>query len=236
MITNVVAIIPAAGLGKRFGKGSNKAFANLRDKPIILWTLEVLESIDSIAEIVPVFKKEEMEAGRELIEGAGISKVKRIAAGGNERQDSVYSGLNLAGDKSDTILIHDGVRPLIERTVVENAIKQLKGFDGVIVGVPVKDTVKEIHAQHDEVLVKKTLRRDVLWAVQTPQVFKYSSLIKAYKKAMTEGFYSTDDSAIVEKYGGKVKAVMGSYTNIKITTPEDLYIAELFLKERDKGI
>lgn len=236
MITNVVAIIPAAGLGKRFGKGSNKAFATLRDKPLILWTLEVFESIDFIAEIVPVFKKEEMEAGRELIEGAGISKVKKIAAGGKERQDSVYSGLKLVGNKFDTILIHDGVRPLVERAVVEEAIKQLRDFDGVIVGVPVKDTVKEIISKYDEVLVKKTLKRDTLWAVQTPQVFKYSSLIRAYKKAMAEGFYSTDDSAIVEKYGGKVKAVMGSYTNIKITTPEDIYIAELFLKKRDKGI
>lgn len=230
MIDDVVAIIPAAGLGKRFGKESNKAFANLRDKPIILWTLEVFESIDLISEIVPVFKEEEMEAGRQLIEGAGLSKVKRIAAGGKERQDSVYSGLNLIGKQADTILIHDGVRPLIERAVIEKAIKQLKGFDGVIVGVPVKDTIKEIRSQHDEVLVKKTLKRDTLWAAQTPQVFKYSSLIRAYKKAMAEGFYSTDDSAIVERYGGKVNAVMGSYTNIKITTPEDLYIADLFFK------
>lgn len=227
----VAAIVPAAGSGKRFGHGGNKPFQMLRGKPLIIWALEALQSVDGIKELIPVFKKDEMEQGLDLIEVYRITKVSRIASGGKERQDSVYAGLELVdGDKTDAVLIHDSVRPLIEKSIVEETIKQLNGFDGVIVGVPLKDTVKEAEAG----IVKKTLKRESLWAVQTPQVFRHASLIEAYKKAMAGKFYSTDDSAIVERYGGKVKVIMGSYTNIKITTPEDLDIAEMFLKEREK--
>lgn len=252
----VIAIIPAAGLGKRFGHGGNKPFQPVMDKPLIVWALEVFESIDDIVEVIPVFKKADMEQGCALIERFKLSKVKRIAPGGKERQDSVYNGLNLIGNKANAVLIHDGVRPLVERDLIKRAIQELlapqqhppttpllrggeggvkgseRGFDGVVVGVPLKDTIKEVRSREKEIIVKKTLNRNVLWAIQTPQVFKYAPLINAYKKAMDEGVYSTDDSAIVERYGGKVKVIMGSYTNIKITTPEDMDIAELFLRKK----
>lgn len=235
----VTAIVPAAGLGKRFGQDNNKTFQALLDKPIVIWALEALECVDDIEEIIPVFKKDDMEQGLALIERFGISKVKRVAPGGKERQDSVFNGLNLAGKKTDVVLIHDGVRPLIEKSVIEESIKQLKDCDGVIVGVPPKDTIKEargqvsgVRCQGKDIVVKKTLNRNILRAIQTPQVFKYSALMQAYKKAMAEKFYSTDDSAIVERYGGKVKVIMGSYTNIKVTTPEDLDMAEMFLRKR----
>lgn len=235
----VTAIVPAAGLGKRFGQDNNKTFQALLDKPIVIWALEALECVDDIEEIIPVFKKDDMEQGLALIERFRISKVKRVAPGGKERQDSVFNGLNLAGKKTDVVLIHDGVRPLIEKSVIEESIKQLKDCDGVIVGVPPKDTIKEargqvsgVRCQGKDIVVKKTLNRNILRAIQTPQVFKYSALMHAYKKAMAEKFYSTDDSAIVERYGGKVKVIMGSYTNIKVTTPEDLAIAEMLLKKR----
>jgi 2-C-methyl-D-erythritol 4-phosphate cytidylyltransferase len=211
----------------------------LGNKPLVAWIFEVLETINEIAEIIPVFKKDDMALGCDLLEKFKFSKVKRIAPGGKERQDSVYSGLTLIDKETDVVLIHDGVRPLIEKSIVEESIRQLRGFDGVVVGVPLKDTIKEVRSQvsgvrrkGEEIIVKKTLNRSVLWAIQTPQVFKYSVLMKAYRKAMDERFYSTDDSAIVEKYGGKVKAIMGSYSNIKITTPEDLDIAELLLRKR----
>lgn len=237
----VIAIVPAAGLGKRFGQDNNKTFQALLDKPIVIWALEALECVDDIEEIIPVFKKDDMAQGLALIERFRISKVKRVAPGGKERQDSVFNGLNLVGKKANVVLIHDGVRPLIEKSVIEESIKQLKDCDGVIVGVPPKDTIKEargqvsgIRCQGKDIVVKKTLNRNVLRAIQTPQVFKYSALMQAYKKAMAEKFYSTDDSAIVEKYGGKVKIIMGSYTNIKVTTPEDIAIAEMLLKKRGK--
>ena len=231
----VTAIVPAAGLGKRFGQDNNKTFQALLDKPIVIWVLEALECVDDIEEIIPVFKKDDMEQGLALIERFGISKVKRVAPGGKERQDSVFNGLNLAGKKTDVVLIHDGVRPLIEKSVIEESIKQLKDCDGVIVGVPPKDTIKEARGHGEDIVVKRTLNRNVLRAIQTPQVFKYSALMQAYKKAMAEKFYSTDDSAIVERYGGKVKVIMGSYTNIKVTTPEDLAIAEMLLRKRLGG-
>ncbi|MBI5205717.1 MAG: 2-C-methyl-D-erythritol 4-phosphate cytidylyltransferase [Nitrospirae bacterium] len=224
-----IAIVPAAGLGKRFGQDNNKTFQALLDKPIVIWALEALECVDDIEEIIPVFKKDDMEQGLALIERFRISKVKRVAPGGKERQDSVFNGLNLIGKKAAVVLIHDGVRPLIEKSVIEESIKQLKDSDGVIVGVPVKDTIKKVSS---EIFVQKTLDRKTLWVVQTPQVFKYGALMQAYKKAMAEKFYSTDDSAIVERYGGKVKVIMGSYTNIKVTTPEDLDMAEMFLRKR----
>jgi 2-C-methyl-D-erythritol 4-phosphate cytidylyltransferase len=236
----VVAIVPAAGLGKRFGPGTNKSFQTLGGKPIVVWSLEKLEAAVEVIEIIPVLKMEDMEEGLEVLEKYGISKVKRIAPGGKERQDSVYNGLKLIEDKNYIVLIHDGVRPLIEKELIEKTIKELqfattpvsrgseavpKGFDGVVLGVPLKDTIKEA----EDGIVKKTLKRDALWAVQTPQVFFYKNILAAYEKAMKEGVYFTDDAALVERYGGKIKVVMGSYRNIKITTPEDLAIAEFLL-------
>jgi 2-C-methyl-D-erythritol 4-phosphate cytidylyltransferase len=256
---HVIALVPAAGLGKRFGAGTNKPFQNLSGKPLIIWSLETLEAIDEVVEIIPVLKLDNIEYGVKIFEKAGLSKIKRIAPGGKERQDSVYNGLKLIEDKNCIVLIHDGVRPLIKRLLIEEAIKELltptaparrtaggplfstsgggargdseglKAYDGVILGVPLKDTIKEA----EDRIIKKTLRRESLWAIQTPQVFPYKSIFSAYNKAMEEGFYSTDDAAIVEKYGGKVKVVMGSYRNIKITTPEDLVIAEFLISKKD---
>jgi len=239
----VVAVVPAAGLGKRFGAGTNKPFQTLVGKPLIIWVLETLEAIDEVVEIIPVLKSEDMECGLKIFERAGLLKIKRIAQGGKERQDSVYNGLKLIEDKNCIVLIHDGVRPLAERDLIEKVIKELlispapplkeggkwgfKGYDGIVPGVPLKDTIKEA----TDGIIKKTLRRDALWAIQTPQIFPYKSIFSAYNKAMKEEFYSTDDAAIVEKYGGKIKVVMGSYRNIKITTPEDLDIAEFLLRK-----
>ncbi len=231
MKEDVIAIVPAAGLGRRFGPGSNKPFHQLLGKPLIVWSLEVLNRLKEIKEVIPVLKEEDMEKGVEIFERYELSKVKRIAPGGRERQDSVYSGLRLLKEKTDIVLIHDGARPLIEDSIVRSALRGIPGFDGVVVGVPVKDTIKEVQ---DEI-VKKTLRREMIWAVQTPQVFLYGSIMNAYRRAMEEKFYSTDDSALLERNGGKVKVLMGSYSNIKITTPEDISVAEVLLKERVKA-
>lgn len=240
----VVAIVPAAGLGKRFGPGKNKPFQILGGKPLIVWSLETLVSVNEIVDVIPVFKAEDMEYGQNIIEEYNLSKIKRIAPGGKERQDSVYNGLKLIEDTESIVLIHDGVRPLIDKDLIENVIKELlipstpplvkggmgglHGVDGVILGVPVKDTIKEA----EDGIIKSTLKRSSLWAIQTPQVFLYSSILQAYDRAMKEGFYSTDDAALVERNSGKIKVVMGSHKNIKITTPEDLAIAEVLLRNK----
>ncbi len=224
------AVIPAAGLGKRFGDGPSKQYVMLCGKPLLVWALETLEASPEIIEIIPVLKEGDMESGIRMLEEYGISKVRRIAPGGKERQDSVFHGLKIVDDKNGVVLVHDGVRPLIESSLVADAIAQLKDCDGVVVGVPVKDTIKEV----EDGEVRHTLRRDTLWSVQTPQVFHYEALYKAYERAAKDSFYSTDDSALIERYGGRIKMVMGSYKNIKITTTEDLRIAELFLEMREK--
>ncbi len=241
MSHKVIAIVPSSGLGRRFGSDANKPFQILGGKPLVVWALETLESVDAIEEIIPVLRKEDVERGIEVFRSYNISKTKRVAAGGKERQDSVYNGLKLIGDKNCIVLIHDGVRPFIEKDLIEKVIKELqippyppllkggkgglKSFDGVVLGVPVKDTIKEAESG----IIKSTIRRDSLWAIQTPQVFPYKKISAAYKKSIKEGFYSTDDAALMERYGGKIKVIMGSYSNIKITTPDDLIFAEYLI-------
>jgi 2-C-methyl-D-erythritol 4-phosphate cytidylyltransferase len=229
----IIAIVPAAGLGRRFGSGTNKPFQTLGGKPLIVWSLKALEAVEEICEIIPVLKSEDMEFVQRLLEEEGFSKIKRIAAGGKERQDSVYNGLQYIEDKNSIVLIHDGVRPLIRPHLVEELIKQMSDVirnkekcEGIIPGVPVKDTIKET----EDGFVRKTLKRGSLWAVQTPQAFPYKKILGVYDEAAREGYYATDDAALIERYGGTVKVIMGSYANIKITTPEDLYIAEALLK------
>ncbi len=222
----VIAIVPAAGLGKRFGKGTNKPLVSLCGKPLLLWALETLQDIPEIAEIIPVVKEQDIKLCKEIFEEYPVAKIRRMALGGRERQDSIFNGLKLIDDRASVVLVHDGVRPLIEPRVIKNALKQMHDCDGVVIGVPMKDTVKEVR----EGIVMKTPERDLLWAVQTPQIFHFQALYDAYEKAMADSFYTTDDSALVERNGGMIKMVRGSYTNIKVTTPEDLLIAEVFLK------
>ena len=236
---HVIAVVPAAGIGKRFGSGTNKPFHNLSGKPLLAWSLQVFESVTAVVEIIPVLKVEDMDMGIDIFEQYGFSKIKKIAPGGKERQDSVYSGLKLIEDEDCVVLIHDGVRPLVEKSLVEELIKHmsdsmsnLEDCDGIIPGVPLKDTIKESEGD----IVKKTLKRDSLWAIQTPQAFHYERIMKGYETAIKEGFYSTDDAALIERYKGRIKIIRGSYTNIKITTPEDLDIAEFFLTRKEKAL
>lgn len=231
METKVIALVPAAGLGKRLGHGTNKPFYTLLGKPLLIWTMEALQRIEEIKEIIPIIKESDIAMAMELFKRYHVSKVGRIAAGGKERQDSVYNGLKLLDGQSDMVLVHDGVRPLISGALVKDAVNGMSGVDGVIAAVPVKDTIKEAV----EGIVKNTLKRELLWAVQTPQVFRYGFLMMAYEKAIAEQFYATDDSALAERAGGRVKVIMGSYDNIKVTTPEDISIAE-FLLGRKQGL
>jgi len=238
-----VAIIPAAGTGRRFGVQRNKPFYSLKGKPLLIWPLEVLQVLDEIHEIVPVVKDEDLEITSNLIEQYRIRKVKKIVPGGPERQDSVYNAMKALEPDTHIVLIHDGVRPLLDPALVRKMLFELStpiltfkegGIEGIITGVPVKDTIKEVKSVYSKngaghMLVKKTLKREALWAVQTPQIFFYDKLKDVHEKAKKDKFYATDDSAMVENYGGVIKIFMGSYKNIKITTVEDLKLAEAFL-------
>lgn len=227
-----IAIVPAAGVGNRFGAGLNKPFFPLMGKPLILWALLALEGAEEIAEIIPVLKDSDMEQGAELLKRHGLRKVKRIARGGARRQDSVLSGLGLVGDHSAVVLVHDGARPLLGRSLIKETIEALDGYDGAVAAVPPTDTIKEADSKG---LVLRTLNRQALWAAQTPQVFPFRRLMDAHEAAAREGYYSTDDSALVQWRGGRIKIVMGSITNIKITSPEDIEIAETFMKRQGMG-
>jgi len=228
MKIRAVAIVPAAGIGRRFDGTIRKTFVSLNGIPLLIHTLKRLQDAAVITEIIPVLKEADIQAGSELFKRYKITKVKCIAPGGKERQDSVFNGLHFIKDNRAVVLIHDGARPFLEPKTVRSALRALSGCDGVVIGVLPKDTIKEIEGE----LIRKTLNRDTLIAAQTPQIFFYQPLLEAYEKAMKESFYATDDAALVEWNGGRIKVVKGEYTNIKITTPEDLVIAEAFLKMR----
>lgn len=234
----VFAIVPAAGIGKRFGPEKNKPFFSLAGKPIIVWSLEILQSLPEITEIIPVVKEEDLMATAELIEQYDLGKIRQVVPGGKERQDSVYNGLQVIQDDKSIVLIHDGGRPFADSGMLSNAIREVEGWDGVVAGVPVKDTIKEAAdagSSDGGAVVCQTLNRDVLYAIQTPQVFPFKVIMEAHEKARGEKFYGTDDASLVERCGGRIKIVAGSYRNIKITTPEDLYIAEALIRIQDSG-
>jgi 2-C-methyl-D-erythritol 4-phosphate cytidylyltransferase len=231
----VIAIVPAAGIGKRFGRDKNKLFSLLAGKPVLIWSLELLQSVPEITEIIPVVKEEDLMMSAELTENYGIRKVKQIVPGGKERQDSVYCGLSAISDDKVIVLIHDGGRPFADGDMIVNAIRQVEGCDGVVAGVPVKDTIKEAAEDSgstdvDRAFVRRTLDRSVLYAIQTPQVFPFRVIREAHEKARVDRFVGTDDASLVERCGGRVKIVAGSYRNIKITTSEDIFVAEALLR------
>ncbi|HHV62947.1 MAG TPA: 2-C-methyl-D-erythritol 4-phosphate cytidylyltransferase [Firmicutes bacterium] len=226
----VSCVVPAAGQGRRMGGDTGKLFMNLNGKPVLSYTLEAIEKCPLISEIVLVVKEDEIQhASRLFAEERGFSKVKRIIPGGAERQMSVYLGLLVTDAACDIVMIHDGARPLITLDAITSVINEAAAWGAAVVATPVKDTIKLSDSQG---FVKSTLDRSRLWAVQTPQAFRRELLLCAYEKAHNDGFLGTDDSVLVERLGWKVKLVPGSYENIKITTPEDIPLAEAILRRK----
>ena len=223
-------VIVAAGTGSRMNMGINKQFIKLEGKEIIAYTIEKFYNNSNIEDIVVVVKEDESEFfKKEILDKYNFKNVK-IAYGGKERQDSVYNGLKLLDEKCDVVLIHDGARPFVSDKIIDKSIEEAKEHKAIVVGVPVKDTIKVIY--NDKNIVD-TPNRSVLWAVQTPQTFYYNILIDAYKDAFKNKFYGTDDAMLVERIGYKVKMLEGSYNNIKITTQEDLNIGSQILRVQD---
>lgn len=229
------AIIPAAGMGKRMGAAINKQYLQLAGKPILAHTLAVFQQCEQIAGIILVIPQEEIPFCRsEVVERYGLTKVVKIVPGGRERQHSVMNGLQalqgVAGEQ-DLIVIHDGVRPFITQELLMESMRVAVTGSGALVAVPTKDTIKVVR----DGLVIDTPDRTTLWQAQTPQTFRYHQILSAHNAAEQDGFLGTDDCSLVERTGGSIRIVSGSYRNIKITTPEDLVLAEAFLREATGG-
>lgn len=222
----VVAIVPSAGIGKRFGGSIKKTYIHLGDVPVVIHTLLKLNASEEIHEIIPVVADEDRLFFKDLLSQFMLTKVNRVAKGGKERQDSISNALTQV-TKADLVLIHDGVRPFVSCELITRLVRAALGVGGVIPATAFKDTVKE---RDSSGFVTNTLDRQRLVAVQTPQVFHWPVIKKAYAKAFEEGFYGTDDASLVERLGEKVKIIEGEYYNIKITTREDMALGEFILQ------
>lgn len=228
---HVSVIIAAAGMSNRMGSKINKQFLAIDNKPILAHSIEKYEKCKYIDEIIVVTKEEEVEYCRkEIVRKYGFKKVSNIVKGGKERQDSIYNGLLALNERTDMVLTHDGARPFVKVETIEAGIEGIEKHGACVIGVPVKDTIKVIDGDDN---VHHTPKRSMLWAAQTPQCFWADLLKDGYEMAIEEGIVGTDDSSLVERTGHKIKMIMGSHDNIKITTPEDLIIAESFLKDKD---
>ncbi len=228
MANNLRVVIAAAGQGSRMGTKTNKQFILLNSHPVLAYSLDFFERQDLVDEIVVVSSAKELDyCQHEIVNKFRYKKVSAVLAGGKERQDSVWVGLQYLGLDTDFVAVHDGARPLLSSDVLRRLLKEAEEWGAAIPGVASKDTMKMVNKDS---FVRQTLDRAMIYAIQTPQVFKYNEIMAAYRQAYEEGFYATDDSALFEKYIGRVKLVAGDYNNVKITTPEDLMIVKGLLE------
>jgi len=227
----ITAIILAAGQGKRMNSPVAKQFLTLQGRPVLYYSLKAFED-SSVDDIILVTGRDQEEYCKEnIIAFYHINKVSKVIEGGVERYDSVYRALTNAG-QADYVLIHDGARPFVTTQLIENVIQQVKKFQACIVGTPVKDTIKVVDQNG---LITSTPIRNTLWSAQTPQAFKYTEIQKAYqllyKIENKQEQEITDDAMVYETFLKQhVKMLMGDYRNIKITTPEDLQLAEVLME------
>jgi 2-C-methyl-D-erythritol 4-phosphate cytidylyltransferase len=231
-----IALIPAAGMGKRMGASINKQYLQLAGMPIVARTISVFDQSPLIDEIYLVIPAEEIPYCREhVVEAYGFRKITAIVPGGRERQDSVLNALDVMHERistDDIVLIHDGVRPLITENVLQKSIAMARLHDGAVMAVPVKDTIKTVA----DGIICDTPPREKLWQAQTPQSFRFGIIYAAYQCAKADGFSATDDASLIERTGGEVHIIRGDYRNIKITTPEDLILAGAFLSTMEREL
>lgn len=223
------AIVAAAGRGLRMGMADGKQYLPLNGIPILARAVMALEASPSIEGIIIVVNEADIDrCHRDVVVKYRLGKVLDIVPGGPERQHSVSNGLRKLPKEAEKVAVHDGARPLVEPALVDACFEAVRDYDGAIAAVPVKDTPKVVTGE----VVEKTLCRDKIWLAQTPQVFRVEILREAHRRAERDGFIGTDDASLVERIGGKVKIVLGSEENIKVTTSVDLLLAESILKSR----
>ncbi len=222
-------IIVSGGKSSRMN-GINKQFIELCGIPVIIRSIKAFDNINEICEIIVVTSTDSFEAMRKLVAKYNFNKKIKITVGGETRQQSVFNGFKLVDEKSDYVAIHDGARPLISKSVIEQLIQNVKLYSATTVGVPVKDTIKVVQNG----FIINTPERDTLYITQTPQVFEKNLYTESVEGAIKSGHDFTDDCQLVENIGYKVFMTIGEYSNIKITTPDDIKLAENLLKEVSK--
>ncbi len=222
----MTVIITAAGQGRRMRSSVNKQFLLLRNRPILAWTIEAFNRIPWVESIILVVPALWMEfVATKIVDQYGYRQVRKIIPGGEERQDSVFAGLKALEPSCRWVCIHDGVRPFLQQNLVERVFRKARETGAAIVGYPSRDTIKQANEQR----IVKTVNRSHYWLVQTPQIFSRDIILAAYRRAFEEQFFATDDAGLVEYSGQVVHLVEGDRFNLKITTPEDLEIAEKIL-------
>ena len=226
--SRVGAIVVAAGESRRMGD-IDKIFLELGGEPLILRSLSVLQACHSVTDIVLVTSESRLSIARTLVACHGLTKVSSVCAGGKRRQDSVRKGLDALND-CEWVIVQDGARPFIQPHIVEFGLLEARRTGAAVAAVPVKDTIKTADAQGH---VVATIPREGLWITQTPQVFRRELLQQAHAEVSDD---VTDDAAIVERIGVKVKLFAGSYSNIKVTTPEDLPVAEAIFRSLSEAL
>lgn len=227
------AVFPAAGASTRMNNfgGTNKNLLQLAGEMVLLRSLKTFSQVERVNFLIVVVGAGEVDAVEKLLKSTEGLKPWVVTVGGSERQYSIANGLKLVPEDADTILVHDAARPLITQKTIEAVIDAAEEFGGAIAAVPAKDTIKIVGADG---FVKHTPPRRELVAVQTPQGFKRDILLRAYEKAAEDNFLGTDDSSLVERLGVRIKIVPSEYSNLKITTPEDIFVAETFLRSESK--
>jgi len=222
------AIIAAAGRGRRMGGSINKQFLELGTRPILAHTLEKFNQCALIDGIVIVVPEDWLfHVAENIVDRFNFFKVNKIVAGGSTRQESVHAALKAVDESFSFVVIHDAVRPLIQPELLIKIITQGMETGAAILAVPAQDSLKKVSNGK----VVGTIDRESIWLAQTPQVFKRELVLQAYQQAWQEHFFSTDDSALVERLGYPIQVVMGDYTNIKITTPDDLELAKFLIQK-----
>ena len=232
MKEHCTAVVLAAGRGTRMGTQTAKQYLELQGKPILVYALEVFEQSAVVDDILLMTDKDHVEyCKKEICEKYGIKKVSAVAPGGKERYESVWKALCILKERGQSgfVMIHDGARPFVTEEILKRGLQKVKETGACVIGMPSKDTVK---LSDEEGYVKETPNRKCVWTIQTPQIFLYSLIREAHDSIRQKDMSKiTDDAMVVEQEtGAKVALAEGSYQNIKITTPEDLDIAEAFLK------
>ena len=229
MNSKICVLIPAAGKGRRMANSIKKPYLKLAQKPILAHTIQRFEQNTVVDAIFVIVDKDDFNNCRtQVLAPYTFTKVQELVAGGETRQISVYNGVRALSADVDFVVVHDGVRPFVTDETISACLTAADAYGAAVAAVPVKDTIKIADAN---AFILETPVRERLWAVQTPQVFRKSLLAEAHQTADARQLTATDDAALVEHLGFPVKLVMGSYANMKITTPEDLRVAEALLSD-----
>jgi 2-C-methyl-D-erythritol 4-phosphate cytidylyltransferase len=238
ILMRVSVILPAAGLGTRMAGGhaphtAPKQFLELAGTPILIRTLQAFAEVPEASELIVAVRATEMERLTAHILEHGFAERVRVVEGGDSRQESVFNALEtLECDENDIVLVHDAVRPLIEPAIIRRVIEAVEKHNAAIVGLPALDTIKQVERTADGAIITATIPREYIVQAQTPQGFRYGLLRRAFLEAQADGFVGTDEASLAERAGSQVFVVPGSASNLKITQPGDLELAEFYLGHR----